>query len=53
MDVAFEGFTWPERFLVVGIDRDYAGIGARLVWRGAAGRRAPGSGDASHGQLQG
>jgi 3-(3-hydroxy-phenyl)propionate hydroxylase len=22
MNVAFEGFTWPERFLVVGIDRD-------------------------------
>ncbi len=24
MNVAFEGFTWPERFLVVGIDRDLA-----------------------------
>ena len=24
MQVAFEGFTWPERFLVVGIDRDLA-----------------------------
>jgi 3-(3-hydroxy-phenyl)propionate hydroxylase len=24
MKVAFEGFTWPERFLVVGIDRDLA-----------------------------
>lgn len=27
MDVAFEGFTWPERFLVVGIDRDLAPLG--------------------------
>ena len=24
MNVAFEGFTWPERFLVAGIDRDLA-----------------------------
>ncbi|SRR5579875_260003 len=27
MNVAFEGFTWPERFLVVGIDRDLAPAG--------------------------
>jgi 3-(3-hydroxy-phenyl)propionate hydroxylase len=27
MDVAFEGFTWPERFLVAGIDRDLAPAG--------------------------
>jgi 3-(3-hydroxy-phenyl)propionate hydroxylase len=27
MDVAFEGFTWPERFLVVGIEHDLAPYG--------------------------
>jgi 3-(3-hydroxy-phenyl)propionate hydroxylase len=27
MGVAFEGFTWPERFLVAGIDRDLAPAG--------------------------
>jgi len=30
MNVAFEGFTWPERFLVAGIDRDLAPEGFTL-----------------------
>ncbi|MDE2230120.1 MAG: FAD-dependent monooxygenase [Alphaproteobacteria bacterium] len=30
MNVAFEGFTWPERFLVVGIDRDLAPAGLTM-----------------------
>jgi 3-(3-hydroxy-phenyl)propionate hydroxylase len=30
MNVAFEGFTWPERFLVAGVDRDLAPEGFTL-----------------------